>query len=184
MSKKRIAILTAVCAVVVLLVAGVLIWFFSPGVHFLGNFANFDLEEEKCYIISKDSGEVLGQTTLTLKGFVNNPSEGTVSGGTFEIRGYTDILHGQRGQLIDDLVAAKHNGEWTVLYSAYENFEGDILPSEAESAAGVNVQIWFVEDVPVAWVAYGKEWKQQDVYAVCADSEEAALAVYQEYIGE
>lgn len=71
--KKDTKILIAVLSVVLVIVVaitGVCIWFFSPGIHVIGPFAHLDAEK-KCYYIDRNTGEILGESILTVNCDIN-----------------------------------------------------------------------------------------------------------------
>lgn len=173
---KRKAVFAVVCTVlsIAIVLALLLGWFFSPGMHTLWKFASFNFENRSCYIIDHETGEVVDRTELTLKGRYNGFSETYhFSSWVFEIQGYTGILP-------DDLLAAGvHDGEWGVTYLEYADDNGNVSPDDPlEFMASIE----FVDSVPVVFIAYSEIIERRPVYAVCADSETEALQIYRQYL--
>ncbi len=65
-SKKVIIILLCALLVFVFIIGGILIWFFSPGIHRLFTFTHIEYEADG-YLLSTD-GEMIGKATLSLNG--------------------------------------------------------------------------------------------------------------------
>ena len=113
MKKKWIIIISACVALVLGAVAAVICWFVCPGIRFSGNLANFNLKEEKCYIILGD--KVIDQTTMTFEGVYRySGGENNDWDYTFEIPGYTDIVEGK--VVYDECFATKIDKRWTAQY--------------------------------------------------------------------
>ena len=175
--KKKWIILISVCVVLVLAAVAVACWFFSPGVHFFWNLANFNLKDENCYIIS--NGEVIDQTTMTFEGvyrYTNGPVPKWDY--TFKIAGYSDIAEGK--QVYDTCSAMKSGGKWTALYWVYVDDSDQDIYIEKNQEAVIMITMDFVENKPVAKIAYDGKYERDAVWAVCADSEEEALRLYSE----
>ena len=176
--KKKWIILISICAVLVLAVVAVGCWFLSPGVHFFCNLANFNLKDEDCYIILDD--KVIDHTTMTFEGF--DTSSGVVNKDrdyTFAISGYTDFAEGK--QVYDEFGAIKSKGKWTALYWVYVDDSGQDIYILENQQAVIMVNMEFVENKPVAKIAYDGKYERDTVWAVCAGSEEEALRLYREY---
>lgn len=160
MKNKKLLIIGIAALVMIALIAGGLIWFYSKGAHFVWNFANFNFDEQTCYIIDKTSGQIVDQTTLTLKGsHSDSGSDDRMLDVEFEIKGYT------KG---GSIVGSKNEDEWIVLY---EEGEGDIygiFNFEAGGARDLIVELRYQSG-------------RGDVYAICADDTEEAMDFYREF---
>ena len=175
--KKKGIIIGVVCAMVVLLTLTVgLCWFFSPGVHFFGNSANLNLEQVDCYIISDD--QIVDRTTMTAKGYWFDVEAPLHQDYEFAIANYTDVLQG--GASYSFGITRKNDGR-DALYLAYVDRDGDLSMVNDEETQ-ISVLIDFVDGKSVSHIRYGQQYARENVYAVCADSEEEALSLYQEYI--
>lgn len=175
--KKKWMILILICAVVVLALAAVLCWLFSPGIHFVGNTASFNLKEAKCYIISGD--KVIDQTTMTFKGLYTDNDGPMDWDYTFEIPGYTDIVKSEK--IYEECFANKIDKRWTAQYYVIVDESGSPISDPGNEEAMVIVTMDFVENKPVARVNFHDRYDRDNVYAVCADSEEEALELFREF---
>ena len=175
--KKKWIILISICVVLVLAVVAGGCWFFSPGVHFFCNLANFNLKDEDCYIIS--DGKVIDQTTMTFEGLYKD-TNGPIPDWeyNFEIAGYSDFAEGKK--VYDSCSAIKHKGGWTALYWVYVDDSGQDIYNLENQEAVIMVNMEFVENKPVAKIVYDGKYERDTVWAVCADSEEEALRLYRE----
>lgn len=182
--KKRILIAILCAAVVLMLFAAFIVWFRSPGVHFFWKFASFNLADENCYIIDAETGTVVNQTTITLEGFENDFDQtARIGRGHFiEIPGYTDWIPEKDREGL--WATKKDNGDWHLWSIEYEDQNGNLDGDAGEPF--LRTDVYFVDRVPVTRIGYVKalgtdmifDW---EVYAVCADSEEEALRIYQQY---
>ena len=176
--KKKWIILIAVCVILVLGAVAALCWLLSPGVHFLGNMASFNLKEEKCFIISGD--KVVDTTTMTFAG------QYRYSGGNsndweyeFAIPGYTDIVEGK--VVYDECFATKVGDRWTAQYHLYRDDSGAEYYIQNNQELMVIVMMDFVENKPVLRVYFAEEYDRDNVWAVCAESEEEALRIFKKF---
>ena len=171
--QKKWIVMISICAVLVLAVAAILCWFFGPGVHFWGNTASFNLKEAKCFIISGD--KVIDTTTMTFEG-VYRDTDGVVDWKYhFEIPGYTDVAKGENKY--EECFANKNDQHWTAQYYVIVDESGAPISDPGNEEAMVIVTMDFVDNMPVARVHFHDRCDRENVYAVCADSEEAALAL-------
>lgn len=160
MKNMKWLVISMVALVLIGLIAGGLIWYFSKGAHFVWKFANFNFDEQTCYIVDKTSGQVVDQTTLTLiGGYSDFASDKRMLDVKFEIKGYTKD---------GSLTGSKHEGGWNVLYEESTNDVYGIFSFEPGGASDLIVELRY-------------EFDRADVYAICADSQEEALEFYQEY---
>lgn len=109
---KIILIISAIAAVLAIAVAGVLVWFFSPGIHVLFGHIHLEVSETGC--IMNENGEVLGEATFAADGFAQNSK--TVSDGEFtlSLTGFPAITEEDtRGALAYE----ESDGVWTVTVS-------------------------------------------------------------------
>ena len=160
MKNKKMLIIGIVVLVLLALIVGGLIWYFSKGAHFVWKFAHFNFDEQTCYIIDKASGQIVDQTTLTMKGGHSDfDSDERMLDVKFEIDGYT------KG---GSVVGSKHEDGWNVLYEESTEDVYGIFNFEPGGAKDLIVELRY-------------EGERADVYAICADSAEEALEFYQEY---
>jgi hypothetical protein len=175
--KKKAILISAICAAVVVLVVTIgLCWFFSPGVHFFWNSANLNLEQVDCYIISDD--QIVDRTTMTAKGCWFDVDAPLHRDYEFAIANYTDVLQGDASYSFG--ITRKNDGPGA-LYLAYVDRDGD-LSMDNDEETQISVLIDFVDGKSVSHIRYGQQYARENVYAVCADSEEEALSLYQEYM--
>lgn len=159
MKNKKWIVIGIVALVLVALIAGGLIWYFSKGAHFVWKFAHFNFEEQTCYIVDKTTGQIVDQTTLTMKGgYSDFGSDDRMLDVEFEIKGYT-----QGGSL----VGSKNKDGWNVIYESDNETIYGIFNFEVGGARDLLVELRNVEI-------------QADAYAICADSQEEALDIYRE----
>ena len=174
--KKTWMIVMIVCVVIVLAAVAVACWFFGCGVHFAGNTASFNLKDAKCYIIS--GGEIIDQTTMTMDGLCKHSDVPTEQKCDFAVKNYTDVVS---GDVRADFGIIKVQDRWCASYTAYDNRDNDGLLSQEEEESLVIVQIDFVGNKPLAKINYGTMYDRNDVWAVCADSEEEALELFRKF---
>ena len=176
--RKKWIIIISICAVLLLaaVVAGIC-WFACPGVRFSGNLANFNLKDAKCYIIAGD--QVIDQTTMTFEGLYRD-TDGPVDWEfNFEIPGYTDIVKSEK--IYEECFANKIDKRWTAQYHVIVDESGAPIADPKNEEAMVIVIMDFIKNKPVARVYFHESYKRDNVYAVCADSEEEALEIFREF---
>lgn len=175
--KKAILIVTLCAAVVLILAAAAGIWFRSPGVHFFWKFASFNLQGENCYIIDPETETIIDQTTMTMDGFEND----FVDIGVFhavEIPGYTDLIPPK--DHYGFMAGRSTDGDWYGVMMEFVDVDGNLNQNDDEPT--FNIQLWFPGRVPVARMSYNDGMEMRfDLFAVCSDSEDEALRIYQEY---
>lgn len=182
MKKWMIALISGIAVLAVAITAWA-IWFCSPGIHLFWRFAHFNLDSRDCYIIDPESGKVLEQTSLSTKGsYVDIGKEGDsrMLDVSFEIQGYTNLTE-QEGSY--NLVGGMEDDGWVILYtevmkelnpetSAWEDVKDTqiygIIRTDVGGDKDLLVQLSYFNGQP-------------SVYAICADSQEEALEIYQEF---
>lgn len=174
--RKRIVIILITGILLAVIAFGV-VRFFSPGVHFAWRLANFNMVEQACYIVDASGGEIVDQTSFTIKGFENDFRDSAMSDYRFEIKNYTDVI---TEHAVNDLAAMLRDGEWEMVYHAFSDADGDLLSSDADEP-WLWVTVRFIDGTPVAWIRYDEEWGRDDVYAACADTREDALRICREF---
>ena len=177
--KKNWIIIISACLVLVILGAVAAVWFFSPGIRFMGDHAKFNLKEADCYIILGD--QVIDRTTITMEGMAVSSGDTAEQSCRFVIPGYTDVI---RGNVVKRFAATKTADRWTAQYYAFDDDNHDAQSSEAEDRSLVLVQVDFVNKKPVAKIMYGESYTRDNVYAVCAESEAEALELYRQLLGQ
>lgn len=171
---KKVIVISAILAVIVIILSLGFGWFFSSGIHFVWVFANFNLKEADCYIISDDV--IIDRTTMTIDGLCRYSDTSMGYDCRFVIEGYTDIT---QGDMEEEFFVRKIDKRWTAQYYCYEWDVNGGLSGENETDLIVSME--FIENKPVARVYFGDRYERDDVYAVCADSKEDALRLYREY---
>lgn len=176
--RYRIALLIGVLSLGVS-VGGLLVWFFSPGVHMFWKFASFDIKERRCYIVDVETEEIIGQTTLTICGsdneLSNAPNDKSFE---FKVDGYTDIVRERQshsaGAVLDN------DGVWRVVYREFQTTEDSLIHSV--DGTGIWAIAYFGLGAPDdILVRIDYETPREDVFAVCAENEELVRMIIARY---
>lgn len=170
--KRKIVVISSVIALVVLAVVVWVCWFFSPGAHFFWKSANLNFEQVDCYIISGD--QIVDRTTMTMKGYWSNVKAQLHHDYEFVIENYTDALPDTGSDLF---AVTQCSDGWGALYRDFVDLDGNLLFSGDEEEKIV-VIVDFIENKPVSRVYFGEQYDRDNVYAVCADSDEEAFRLY------
>lgn len=181
MKSKWWMCLVAVIAVLVLVVFGIRIWFVSPGIHVLGDEIHINLTE-KCFVIDGRTGELEYETTVTVKGGTSR-SDQELFDGDLKVIGYQNSADGT----ITDLKAIEKRDDGSYIITHMEN-----CTHQEEDENGITKDVehfcdysyyYYIDpsDPGQLVVAIDSMNEYKTVYAVCAESEEAALARYEEF---
>ena len=184
MKNKWWICLVAVVAVLVLGVLGLRIWFLSPGIHTLGKDIHVNVTQ-KCYIIDGYSGEIVDETTVTVKGGTKS-TDREVFDGNLLVLGYHNTYDGTLTAL--KAVEKRDNGSYIITHmencAHFEEGENGII-KEVEHFCDYSYYYYiYPEDAGKMVVTIDSLSKSSRNYAVCAENEEAALVRYKEFISQ
>lgn len=174
--------LVVVVAVLVLGVLGLRIWFVSPGIHTFGKDIHVNLTQ-KCFIIDGTTGEIVDETTVTVKGGTDS-ADRELFDGDLKILGYQNTADGTITAL--KAIEKRDNGTYMITH-----MENCTHPEEGEN--GIIKDVEHFCDYSYYYYLYPKDAGQLVVvidslnqynrsYAVCAENEEAALVRYEEFV--
>ena len=176
--------LIIVVAVVILVLAslGVRIWFISPGIRIFGNDIHVDLTQ-KCFIIDGQTGEMLDETTVTMNGGTSCEDR-ELFDGELKIIGYQNSATGTISAI--KAIEATENGNWIITHlencTHREEDENGVI-KDVEHFCDYSYTYYLYPEDPKMLVVLIESFDQyQPMYAVCADSEEAALERYEEFM--
>lgn len=162
LKSKKLLLFLGLALVLTLAVAGVLIWFFSPGIHVIGTAAHLDAEKE-CYYVDPGNGEIIGQSRLMLKGN-SNPFTGDFSGAVnlpeYPVEGDTSYSG-----------VSKRHGYLRIVYTGHWFAGGEDGKVHGYMDTGYRIFVKDAENI------YGLTNIGEDdpVMVVCADSEQEAM---------
>lgn len=174
MKKTKIVMIVLL---VMLLVAAVVLSvtvssFAGSGIHVLGRFAHINLRE-KCYFVSPGA-EIQGESTLTISGLLVDEwgSEYGSFDGYVSVGGYP---------LSSDTIYSTFGGQITRGKIIVDNDSAEMLrPGEDAFIYRISIVRGKEQIVAVRIEVPGGETH----FAVCADTEEEAIAKWHEYYGE
>lgn len=175
-------ILVAVVLMLFAAALGLRLWFNAPGVRVLGDDIHVDLSQ-KCYIIDGQTGELLDETTVTVKGATSR-SDQKLFDGELKILGYQNSATGT----ITALKAIETTGEGYIIITHFENCthretDENGITKDVEHFCDYSYTYYLYPDAPGNLVVLIESFnKNQPMYAVCADSEEAAMERYEEFM--
>lgn len=176
--------LVAVVAALVLGVLGVRIWFVSPGIHILGKDIHVDVTQ-KCFIIDGFSGEIVDETTVTVKGGTDSADQ-KLFDGELMILGYQNTSDGTISSVMS--IEKRDNGTYII-----DHMDTCVHPEEGENGIIKDVEHFcdysyyyyiYPDDAEKLVVVIDSLNKYNRSYAVCAENEEAALARYADFISQ
>lgn len=176
--------LALVITVAVLLAAviGVRIWCTSPGIRVLGNEIHVNLSQ-KCFLIDEQSGEIVDETTVTVKGGADR-NDSTLFDGELKILGYQNSETGKITAL--KAVETAEDGCRIITYlenCTHREKDENGITKDVEHFCDYSYTYYLYPDAPEKTVVLIESFsKNQPVYAVCADSEQAALDRYEEFL--
>ena len=184
MNKKWLLVIVAVVVILVIGAVGLRIWFMSPGIRTLGNDIHVDLSQ-KCYIIDGQTGELLDETTVTVNGSTSRRDR-EIFDGELKILGYQNSASGTITAL--KAIEKKDNGCWVITHlenCTHQEEGADGVNKPVEHFCDYSYTYYLYPDDPGQLVVLSESFdKYEPKYAVCADSEEAALERYEEFMKE
>lgn len=157
-----------------LIVGGLLIWFFSPGIHFLGSYAHFDFEK-KYYILNSTGTEIVKESVMTVRGTAHARNQGEMFSGELTLEGYLPVP----GEKVICMVN-KSDDRWLMVCKGYVPEEPGGLVAVEGTERLMAVYFRWEEQGTVydEVVAVTHTNPQKDtLYAVCADSAEEAMEI-------
>ncbi len=170
-------ILITIVAVLVTGVVALRCWFVSPGIRMFGKDIHVELSR-KCYIIDAQSGEVVDETTLTINGS-SSSSDVAIFDGELKIMGYQNSATGTVTALKS--IEIKDDGIWEITHlenCTHQETVDDVI-KDVEHFCDYSYTYYIHPDEPELVVALIESFiKYNPQYAVCADTEEEALARY------
>jgi len=179
MNKKRLVWL--VLLLVTIVVVGVLLWFFSPGVHVLGPFLRMDVDTPVYFFTGGSKGVYTGESTVFRGDFtvMDRWWDDVIEGenwafqGSMEVQGYELAYDAQWCHGPNGWGYRGKDGRWDVHYDAnwmVSNAVGDV-----EFLRSPNYYwLQFYGDDPEAMVIYIFREEGASLIAVPADSPEEA----------
>lgn len=172
-------------AFVVLLVVAALairIWFISPGVRIFGREIHVDLSRT-CYIIDGQTGELVDETTVTVKGATSR-SDRELFDGDLKILGYQNSASGNVTAL--KAIETKEDGCWVITHMencTHQETDENGNVKNVEHFCDYSYTYYLYPDAPEQTVVLIESFDEyKPMYAVCADSEEAALERYGDFL--
>ena len=172
-------------AVVVLLVIAALmirIWFISPGIRILGQEIHVDLSRT-CYIIDGQTGGLVDETTVTVKGATSR-SDAEIFDGELKILGYQNSASGKVTAL--KAIERKENGCWVITHlenCTHRETDENGISKNVEHFCDYSYTSYFYPDAPEQTVVLIESFDEyKPMYAVCADSEKGALERYEDFL--
>lgn len=184
MKKKWWLLLVVVVVILVIGAVGLRIWFMSPGIHTMGNDIHADLTE-KCYIIDGQTGELLDETTVTVNGTTCS-SDREIFDGELKILGYQNSANGTITAL--KAIEKKDDDCWIITHlenCTHMETDAEGISKPVEHFCDYSYTYYLYPDDPGKLVVLIESFdKYEPKYAVCADSEEAALVRYEEFMQE
>lgn len=182
MKKKWFLLLVGAVLILVIAALCFRIWFVSPGIRVLGKDIHVDLSQ-KCYIIDGQTGELLDETTVIVDGTTSRSDQGLFDG-DLKILGYQNSASGTVTAL--KAIEQKNQDCWMITHlenctHLEEDENGVIKP--VEHFCDYSYTYYVYPNDPAQLVVLIESFERYEPkYAVCADSEEAALERYQEFM--
>ena len=148
--------------------------FMSEGVHAIGRYAHVDIQE-KCYFINGQTKTVVGESTLTISGYLfdehydpfSQSHDASRFDGFMDIDGKSASIKEGYGSYMGSIT----NGEAHMLTVLYAPFEGD-----RSNYYYAHISLSDPEVIVVHYL-----FEDEQIVAVCGDSEQDALENYEEY---
>lgn len=182
MKKKLSWILVAAVAVLLIAIIGIRVWYISPGVHVLGKEIHVDLSQ-KCYIIDGLTGELWDETTVSVKGETSRNDQ-SLFDGDLKVIGYQNSATGKI--TATKAIEITESGCWTITHL-------ESCTHQEEDDNGITKPVEHILDYSYTYYLYPNESDKlvvlietfdanKPMYAVCADSEEHALSLYEDFL--
>lgn len=182
MKKKWGWILAAAVVILVAAALGIRMWFVSPGIRVLGNDIHVELSQ-KCYIVDGQTGELTDETTVTINGGTTRRDR-ELFDGELKIKGYQNYTSGR----ITALKSIETAEDGCRIITHLENCthrETDMngITKDVEHFCDYSYTYYLYPDDPGKLVVLIESFDEYNpMYAVCADSKEAALERYAEFM--
>lgn len=182
MKKKLWLIPVAVIVILIIAVLCLRAWFTSPGIQVIGNEIHVELDQ-KCYIIDGQTGELLSETNVVINGETSHLDR-ELFDGELKIIGYQNSADGTITSL--KAIEIRDDGCWIITH-----LENCRHPEQDENGVTKDVEHFcdysytyyvYPEDPQMLVVLIESFNNYEPKYAVCADSEEEALARYAEFM--
>lgn len=182
MKKKWVWILLGSVAALLVAVIAVRMWFTSPGIRVFGNEIHVDLSEE-CYIIDGQTGELLNETTVIIKGATDRNDQ-SLFDGELKIIGYQNSADGEISAL--KAIETTESGCWTITHlenCTHQEEDDNGITKPVEHFCDYSYTYYLYPNEPDKLVVLIESFSvYKPLYAVCADSAEAALVRYEEFM--
>ena len=181
--KKNWTWILAVAVLGLVVVAfAVRIWFNAPGIRILGDEIHADLHQ-KCYIIDAQTGEVIDETTVSIKGATSR-SDSVLFDGELKILGYQNSASGTVTALKS--IETGENGCWIISHlenCTHQETDENGVTKDVEHFCDYSYTYYLYPDSPEQLVVLIESFNQyKPKYAVCAESEECALERYEDFL--
>lgn len=175
-------IYATVAVIMLIAVVGVRIWFTAPGIRVMGNEIHVDLNQ-KCFIIDGQTGEMLDETTVTVKG-ATSKTDRELFEGELSIFGYQNSASGTITAL--KAIEKDDHGNWTISYlenCTHEEEDQNGVIKNVEHFCDYSYTYYLYPEDPGQLVVLIESFDQyQPMYAVCADNEDVAMERYHEFM--
>jgi hypothetical protein len=161
-------------ALIVLTLAAVLIWFFSPGIHIIGPFVHADIQVN-CMLLNADDFSFVEETTFALTLTAHGRKEGELNkhNGTMELEGFPveyDLANdGRNGFAYYD----PDSGLWRLSYACPTPTGDDFSPTRYE--------VIFFRNTPDQMIIEVYSEKDLAYIAVVTNSPKEAVQIYSNY---
>lgn len=175
--KKKIFMIASIIAVAA--VAGILCWFYMPGMHLLGPFGHIDLTKE-CYLFDSE-GQVSGTISVSMKGNVRrdfpNFEQGAFAG---VIAAATEVGNEGDTKSYIHTFYRQDDGSYYMLYTHNQNLYDETEQRLYSSFDGDWYDVYLKAEGSFALVCSNVQGEQRTYRftAVCADSKEEAVSRY------
>ena len=182
MKKKWWLLIVAVIVILVIAVVGLRIWFLSPGIQTFGNEIHVELSQ-KCFIIDGQTGELFDETTVIMDGTTSR-SDSEIFDGELKILGYQNSASGTITAL--KAIEKQDDGCWTITHlenCTHQETDANGVSKPVEHFCDYSYTYYLYPNAPEQLVVLIESFqKYEPKYAVCAESEEAALERYEEFM--
>lgn len=182
MKMKWGLVLAIVIAVLVAVVIGIRVWFISPGIRVLGHDIHVDLSQT-CYIIDGQSGEILDETTVSVKGATSR-SDHTLFDGKMNVIGYHNVESGTIEATMG--IKTTESGCWIITKlenCTHQETDANGITKDVEHICDYSYTYYLYPNDPGALVVLIESFeKYEPMYAICADNEQAALERYENFL--
>ena len=190
MDKKKFWLIVGIAAALLAVVIGVLCWLFWPGFRVVGDRLYVDVQETG-FIFDPKTGELLGQTPVTVTGTAKS-AKGGVFDGEVLVLGYQNEVDGvvkaEAGtETTDDGWVVVHYLE-SCTHNEVVEFENGYKPENDVTKQVTHICNYYYtvclypENKDFAAVEVGHYYDDTLVYVICADNEAEARENYNWYV--